>query len=181
MQAPPFQPQIVEVDPPPLGDHQSENDEQPQGGENSVTNAQPRRSTQPEVLSAHQPDGNITSTSVSRNVSRLPKLTLPTFEGDPLELQTFWDSFASAVHCNNVLSNVQRLNYLRAHLGGEASRAITGFPLTSANYHQSVDFLQERFGQPNAHMHALMNLSNPKTDIKGLRELYDAIETMYVD
>ena len=88
--------------------------------------------------------------------------------------------FDSAVHSNNVLSDVQRLNYLRAHLGGEASRAIAGFPLTSANYHQSVDLLKERFGQPqrivNAHMHALMNLSSPKNDIKGLREFHDAIE-----
>ena len=37
-----------------------------------------------------------------------------------------------------------------------------------------------RFGQPqrivNAHMHALMNLPNPRNDIKGLREFHDAIE-----
>ena len=185
MQAPPFQSQIVEVDPPPLADHQSENDEQPQGGEDSVTNAQPRHSTQPEVLSAHQPDGNIISASVSRNVSRLPKLTLPTFEGDPLEWQTFWDSFASAVHSNNVLSDVQRLNYLRAHLGGEASRAIVGFPLTSANYYQSVDLLKERFGQPqrivNAHMHALMNLSSPKMISKVYKNFMMLLKTMCVD
>ena len=182
VQASPFQPQVVEVDPPPLAD-QSQNDQQPQGGEDLVTNAhrdEPQHSTQPEVLSSHQPNSNGTPTSVSQNVSRLPKLTLPTFEGNPLEWQTFWDSFDSAVHSNNVLSNVQRLNYLRAHLGGEASRAIAGFPLTSANYHQSVDLLKERFGQPqrivNAHMHALMNLSSPKNDIKGLREFHDAIE-----
>ena len=119
-------------------------------------------------------------TSVSQNVSRLPKLTLPTFEGDPLEWQTFWDSFDSAVHSNNVLSDVQRLNYLRAHLGGEASRAIAGFPLTSANYRQSVGLLRDRFGQPqrivNAHMQALMNLPSPKNEIRSLREFHDAIE-----
>ena len=121
-----------------------------------------------------------TLTGTSQNVSHLPKLTLPIFEGDPLLWQTFWDSFESAVHSNNVLSEVQKLNYLRAHLGGEALRAIAGFPLTSANYCQSVDLLKDRFGQPqrivNAHMHALMNLPNPKNEIKSLREFYDAIE-----
>ena len=84
------------------------------------------------------------------------------------------------MHSNNVLSDVQRLNYLQAHLGGEASRAIAGFPLTGANYCQSVDLLKDRFGQPqrivNAHVPALMNLPNPKNEIKSLREFYDAIE-----
>ena len=97
-----------------------------------------------------------TSTGISQNVSCLPKLTLPIFEGDPL--LWLWDSFESAVHSNNVLSDVQKLNYLRAHLGGEASRAIAGFPLTSANRCQSVDLLKDKFGQPqriiNAHAHA---------------------------
>ena len=94
VRASPFQPRVVEVDPPPLAD-QSQNDEQPQGGEDFVTNPHrddPQHSTQPEVLSSHQPNGNGTPTSVSQNVSRLPKLTLPTFEGNPLEWQTFWDS-----------------------------------------------------------------------------------------
>ena len=87
VRASPFQPQVVEVDPPPLAD-QSQNDEQPKGGDDFVTNAhryEPQHSTQHEVLSSHQPNGNGTPTSVSQNVSCLPKLTLPTFEGNPLE------------------------------------------------------------------------------------------------
>ena len=79
-----------------------------------------------------------------------------------------------------MLSDIQKLNYLRAYLGGEASRAIAGFPLTSANYCQSVDLLKDRFGQPprivNAHMHSLMNLPNPRNEIKSLREFHDANE-----
>ena len=33
------------------------------------------------------------NSSVSLNVSRLPKLTLPTFDGNPLYWQSFWDSY----------------------------------------------------------------------------------------
>ena len=33
-------------------------------------------------------------------VSRLPKLNLPSFAGDPLTWQSFWDSFKAAVHSN---------------------------------------------------------------------------------
>ena len=75
--------------------------------------------------SARQEHSNIV-TGIPQNISRLPKLTLPIFEGNLLTWQTFWDSFESAVHLNNVLTDVQKLNYLRAHLGGEASRAIAG-------------------------------------------------------
>jgi len=75
-----------------------------------------------------------TFAGISQNVNCFPKLTLLIFGGDPLKLQTFWDSFECAVHSNNVLTAIQKLNYLRAHLEGEAARAIAGFPLISVNY-----------------------------------------------
>ena len=46
--------------------------------------------------------------------SRLPKLTLPTFSGDPLTWQTFRDSFHAAIHANTSLSGIQKFNYLNA-------------------------------------------------------------------
>ena len=51
-----------------------------------------------------------------QNASRLPKLTLPTFSGDPLAWQTFWDSFEAAVDSNPALSPLQKFNYLKAQL-----------------------------------------------------------------
>ena len=38
--------------------------------------------------------------------SRLPKLSLPTFSGDPLTWQAFWDSFFAAIHSNPSLSRI---------------------------------------------------------------------------
>ena len=114
---------------------------------------------------------------VSQNISHLPKLTVPIFGGDPLKWQTFWDSFDSAVHSNNVLTNVQKLNYLRTHLEGEAARAIAGFPLTSVNYVPSVLRCpgdQQRI--INAHMHVLMNLPNANNNIRSLRTFHDVVE-----
>ena len=83
----------------------------------------------------------------SHSISRLPKLSLPSFSGDPLSWQTFWDSFSAAVDSSPVLSGVQKFNYLRTLLQGEAARAVAGFPLTDANYSHSVEILKERFGQ----------------------------------
>ena len=45
------------------------------------------------------------------NTSRLPKLELPTFSGDPLSWQSFWDSFDAAVNTNPTLSPIHKFNY----------------------------------------------------------------------
>ena len=111
---------------------------------------------------------------------RLPKLALPIFNGNPLKGQTFWDSYKAAVHDNKSLCDIQRFNYLKAHLAEEAARSIEGLPLTDTNYAQSVKILVERFGQPhkitNAHMQALLDLPNPSESVTSLRGFYDCME-----
>ncbi|XP_065893821.1 uncharacterized protein [Dysidea avara] len=113
--------------------------------------------------------------------SRLPKLTLPTFSGDPLSWQTFWDSFNAAVHTNPALGGIQKFNYLKAQLQGDAARAIAGLPLTELNYQHSVALLEERFGQPhkliNAHMQVLLDMPNATASLTSLRLLYDTVAT----
>ena len=55
----------------------------------------------------------VSHTSVVHNVdnfvTRLLKLTLPIFSGDPLQFQKFWDSFEAAIHSNEGLTGVQKL------------------------------------------------------------------------
>ena len=113
--------------------------------------------------------------------SRLPKLVLPSFNGNPLEWQSFWDAFRSAVHDNSSVSDIQKFNYLRAQLRDGADRVIAGLPLTSANYAKSVQLLKERFAQPhkiiNAHMEALLILPSPTDHLSSLRLFYDSVET----
>jgi len=118
VQAQPFQPQ-TSSEPVIQSDHVNEEANE----DNTVSNV-PQDSPPNDTEQTEQslPQGYVnTFSGVSQNVSRLPKLTLPIFGGDPLKWQTFWDSFESAVHSNNVLTAVQKLNYLRAHLEGEAA------------------------------------------------------------
>ena len=61
-------------------------------------------------------------------------MTIKTFHGDPLEWQTFWDSFSATIHANDELSNIQKMSYLNGILKDEAARAIAGLPMTSNNY-----------------------------------------------
>ena len=129
-------------------------------------------------MSTHVRDSD--ASIVYQNVSRLPKLTLPTFSGDPLQWKTFWDSFNAAVHSNVGLSGVQKFNYLCALLCGDAAHVIGGFPLTDSNYAHSVTLLEDRFGQPyklvNAHMEALLNLGKPSNNLPSLQAFYDSLE-----
>jgi hypothetical protein len=69
-----------------------------------------------------------------QNICRLPKLSFPVFVGNPLQWQSFWDSFDAAVHNNPSLNGIQRFNYLKAQLVGETLEAIAGFPLTNSKY-----------------------------------------------
>ena len=50
----------------------------------------------------------------------LPRLDLPTFSGNALDWQPFWDSFDAAVNSNPTTTGVHKLNYLRSQLRGEA-------------------------------------------------------------
>ena len=84
-------------------------------------------STQPSTQSSP------TASVPPQNICRLPKLSLPIFSGNPLEWQSFWDSFDTAVHRNPTLTGIQRFNYLKAQLMGEALQTIAGFPLTNNN------------------------------------------------
>ena len=85
--------------------------------------------------------------SACKNQSiRLPKLQIPTFNGDPLAYTGFMEMFDSTVGNNSSLSDVEKFSYLRSSLKGEAEKAIRGLGLTSANYSEALTILKKRFG-----------------------------------
>jgi len=67
------------------------------------------------------------------SITRLPKLDLLQFSGNPFDWQPFWDFFQVAVDSNKALSGAQKLSYLHAKLWGETSRVTGGFQLTNTS------------------------------------------------
>ena len=65
--------------------------------------------------------------------AKLPKLEVKKFNGKIEEWQEFWDGFESAINQNECLTKVDKFNYLRTLLTGQAKSAIAGFSLTTAN------------------------------------------------
>ena len=96
---------------------------------------------------------------------------------------TLWDALESAIHNNPSLTDVDRFNYLKSYLESTASDSIAGLTLTSANYVEAIATLNKRFGSTqlivNKHMDCLLSLPtvNSHHDVKGLRHLYDAVES----
>ena len=88
------------------------------------------------------------STSTTIVNAKLPKLTLRKFSGDPKSWQLFWDSFEAAVHNNSSLSKIDKFNYLKSLVEGNAASAIDGFSLTADNYESAVKLLKDRFADP---------------------------------
>ena len=77
---------------------------------------------------------------------RLPKLSLPRFNGDLVKWPTFWYSYESAIHNSDELTDVDKFNYLRSLLERTTLDAIAGLTLSSANYQEAVELLRKRFG-----------------------------------
>ena len=111
---------------------------------------------------------------------RLPKITLPRFNGEVTKWNTFWDSFNSAIHSNVDVANIDKLDYLKSLIEGPAARAIQGLTLTNGNYQTAVKILEERFGKRqqivSAHIDELLKIPSCTNDkVHSLRLVYDKI------
>lgn len=56
---------------------------------------------------------------------KLPKLEMRSYNGDKLKWHEFWDSFNTSVHSNKNISAIQKFNYLKSKLYGEAMSVIS--------------------------------------------------------
>ena len=80
---------------------------------------------------------------------KLLKLNLPTFDGNLLHWQEFWDIFDSVVHHQDI-SNVTKFSYLKNSLRGAASSAICWVSVTNDNYLMVIKLLKEKFRNQRA-------------------------------
>ena len=120
---------------------------------------------------------------INSNGIRLPKSNLPHYNGDVTKFNAFWQSFECARHKNEHVSTINKLNYLKSLLEGQASRALEGLDSSEQNYQHAIDILKSRFGNKqqivSAHMQALLKLQNcPNESVEQLRKIYDNINVL---
>jgi len=109
---------------------------------------------------------------------RLPKLNLPTFSGQYDEWFPFFDTFKSLIHDNRSIDNIQRLQYLRASLTGDAKSLVGSLEVSAANYRVAWDLLKERYDNKRViaqnHIKAILELPSMTRENAGkLRQIAD--------
>ena len=133
-------------------------------------------------VSGSETSGGRSTVSAKSCKAKLPKLSLPTFSGDPVAWTTFWESFSSAIHQNADLNDIEKFQYLQSLLQKSAADAICGLPLTGVNYKEDVDLLQSRYSNKqvtvSSHMETLLQLPkvNTSEELKKLRLVFDKAE-----
>jgi hypothetical protein len=90
--------------------------------------------------------GNSSSGFNNLSMFQLPKRKFPTFSGNIIEWQGFEDLFQSILSHAPDLPDVERFEYLKTSLEGEALSLISHLALTAANYSSAWDILRARYG-----------------------------------
>lgn len=95
---------------------------------------------------------------------KLKPIQIPSFSGDFKEWPTFSELFTSLIIENNVLSNVQRMQYLKTNVSADAAKVIAKLEITNDNFELAWDLLKNRFNNRraifNIHLDTLMNQPN---------------------
>ena len=108
-----------------------------------------------------------------------PQIDIRPFDGEVMKWREFWDQFEASVDKTSY-SPIDKFNYLKSKLRGDALSAISGYELSNSNYSVVVDVLKQRFGNPqlivDAHYRSLSHLPMATNQTASLRQCYDAME-----
>ena len=114
---------------------------------------------------------------------QLPKISIPVFNGDPLQYPS-WNSSFNALIDSKPMDAQAKLNFLNQYLLGKPKQVVEQYLLirTDEAYQSARKLLKERYGNCNVVGSALNKLENwPKVGIKDaetLRDLSDFLETI---
>uniref|UniRef100_A0A1L8DIY5 Uncharacterized protein n=1 Tax=Nyssomyia neivai TaxID=330878 RepID=A0A1L8DIY5_9DIPT len=141
---------------------------------------------------------SLTSTTIQSNLphppenTKLPHIYLPTFDGDYTNWISFRDRFTSSVKNHRTLSDVQKLEYLKSAVTGNAESTIKHLNITAANFSIAWQLLTDRFERKNdivaEHVRAfyriptLNTLNEEELEIidNALSESVMALESMHI-
>ena len=90
-------------------------------------------------------------------------MNVPTFDGNILNWNTFWQQFDVAIHSKAQLKDAKKLAYLRDALkDGPARHVVEGLSQDAGYYKEAIGSLQEHYDRPRLihqeHVRAFMRL-----------------------
>ena len=149
---------------------------------NTVSN----RSVSPVSARADPPSQNKdlleAMTSVMRQAARdsarlerhaaIPPLPVATFDGDPMQWESFWDDFNTRVHQAPNLTPCDRMRHLKKCLKGSALQVMEKYPITAANYYIVIQELKDEYSKPR---HVKVRLESQLEAIKRPSKDYESL------
>ena len=112
---------------------------------------------------------------------KLPKLDVPTFNGDFLNWKDFWQQFQVSVHDRSNLTNTEKLVYLQNSIkDGVAKQTIEGLTKSGEHYEEAIKCLIARYDRPRiihqTHVRKILETPSLKEgNGKELRTLHDTV------
>ena len=75
--------------------------------------------------------------------SQLPRIEVPTFDGNPLNWRMFWEQFDCAIYNKPQLTDSEKLKYLKDALkDSPAHHVVSGLTQTADSYEEAVRCLK---------------------------------------
>ncbi|KAJ0183357.1 hypothetical protein K1T71_001333 [Dendrolimus kikuchii] len=109
--------------------------------------------------------------------TKLPPIEIPKFGGDYKDWLSFHDLFESLVHKNPNLSKVNKCQYLKSSLYGDAEKLVKHLQITETNYDIMWDILNKRYHNKrsilNAFLSKLLNQKRINESAKAIKDLLD--------
>jgi hypothetical protein len=117
--------------------------------------------------------------------SKLPRINLAPYDGDPRNWSHFIQNFKSLVH-DVVPDDAQRIVFLKDYLTDKVRNSVANSLRDPAQYRAALEKLQRRYGNPQlivlAHLQALMQPSGPRDgDFDSLCVFSGAIQSAVAD
>lgn len=112
---------------------------------------------------------------------KLPKIGLPSFEGSYHTWMSFKNRFTKLIHEKTSLSNVEKLEYLKSCVKGEAEKAIQRFQITDQNYTAAWERLNAKYDNmrilQDTQIETIIDRCEIKQEsAKEIRELIDVVQ-----
>ena len=121
---------------------------------------------------------NNSSNRVTKRRIKLPDAILPTFNGKYEDWLAFKDGFTSMIDSQEDLSNIEKLQYLKSSLSGEAEDKIKTLNITDDNYQRAWTILKKAYADDrliiSKHLNLILSLPvQHRESADGLRKLAD--------
>ena len=116
----------------------------------------------PALVTAVAATTSSTGTASGAGHSKMPKFDLPKFDGQYTKWVPFYEQFIASVDSNSSIPDIQKFNYLKSALSGEALQLVAHIPLSTSNYKVALKSLRERYNIKrliiNSHIDKILQL-----------------------